>query len=165
MLRIFVLLSLFFAALFADLKVVNENELTQMQNKNVVVIDIRTLGEWKEYGIIENAKPITFFDEKGNYDITKWLSEFSKYVKDKNQAFVIYCAHRQRPDRRLWRGQLLAGPARRRVSHSGLITQSLDQGGVERLSRLILNPMPCTRHSGPAVPLTTQHLHGTLHLG
>ena len=32
MLRIFVLLSLFFAALFADLKVVNENELTQMQN-------------------------------------------------------------------------------------------------------------------------------------
>ena len=65
MLRIFVLLSLFFAALFADLKVVNENELTQMQNKNVVVIDIRTLGEWKEYGIIENAKPITFFDEKG----------------------------------------------------------------------------------------------------
>ena len=96
MLSIFVLLSLFFAALFADLKVVNENELTQMQNKNVVVIDIRTLGEWKEYGIIENAKPITFFDEKGNYDITKWLSEFSKYVKDKNQAFVIYCAHANR---------------------------------------------------------------------
>ena len=55
MLRIFVLLSLFFAALFADLKVVNENELTQMQNKNVVVIDIRTLGEWKEYGIIDEV--------------------------------------------------------------------------------------------------------------
>ena len=96
MLRIFVLLSLFFAALFADLKVVNENELPQMQNKNVVVIDIRTLSEWKEYGIIENAKPITFFDEKGNYDITKWLSEFSKYVKDKDQTFVIYCAHANR---------------------------------------------------------------------
>ena len=96
MLRIFVLLSLFFAALFTDLKVVNENALTQMQNKNVVVFDIRTLGEWKGYGIIKNAKPITFFDEKGNYDITKWLSEFSKYVKDKNQAFVIYCAHANR---------------------------------------------------------------------
>ena len=96
MLRIFVLLSLFFAALFADLKVVNENELTQMQNKNVVVIDIRTLSEWKEYGIIENAKPITFFDEKGNYDMTKWLSEFSNVVKDKNQTFVIYCAHANR---------------------------------------------------------------------
>lgn len=96
MLRIFILLSLFFAALFADLKVVNNTQLAEMQNKDVVVIDIRTLGEWKEYGIIQNAKPITFFDEKGKYDTTKWLNEFSKYVKDKNQTFVIYCAHANR---------------------------------------------------------------------
>ena len=96
MLRIFLILSLFFAALFADLKEVDNTQLAEMKEKGVVVIDIRTLGEWKEYGIIENAKPITFFDEKGNYDITKWLSEFSKYVKDKNQAFVIYCAHANR---------------------------------------------------------------------
>jgi rhodanese-related sulfurtransferase len=96
MLKILVLLSLFFAASFADLKVVNNTQLLEMQNKGVVVIDIRTLGEWKEYGIIQNAKPITFFDEKGNYDVTKWLSEFSKYVKDKNQPFVIYCAHANR---------------------------------------------------------------------
>ena len=96
MLRIFILLSLFFAALFADLKVVNNTQLAEMQNKDVVVIDIRTLGEWKEYGIIQNAKPITFFDEKGKYDTTKWLNEFSKYVKDKNQTFVIYCSHANR---------------------------------------------------------------------
>ena len=96
MLRIFLILSLFFAALFADLKVVNNTQLAEMQNKDVVVIDIRTLGEWKEYGIIQNAKPITFFDEKGKYDTTKWLNEFSKYVKDKNQTFVIYCAHANR---------------------------------------------------------------------
>ena len=96
MLRIFMILSLFFAVVFADLKEVDNTQLSQMKEKDVVVIDIRTLGEFKEYGIIENAKPITFFDEKGNYDITKWLSEFSKYVKDKNQAFVIYCAHANR---------------------------------------------------------------------
>ena len=96
MLRIFLILSLFFAALFADLKEVDNTQLVEMKDKGVVVIDIRTLGEWKEYGIIEDAKLITFFDEKGNYDITKWLSEFSKYVKDKNQAFVIYCAHANR---------------------------------------------------------------------
>ena len=96
MLKILVLLSLFFAASFADLKVVNNTQLLEMQNKDVVVIDIRTLGEWKEYGIIQNAKPITFFDEKGKYDTTKWLNEFSKYVKDKNQTFVIYCAHANR---------------------------------------------------------------------
>ncbi len=96
MLRIFLILSLFFAALFADLKEVDNKQLVEMKDKGVVVIDIRTLGEWKEYGIIEDAKLITFFDEKGNYDMTKWLSEFSNVVKDKNQTFVIYCAHANR---------------------------------------------------------------------
>lgn len=96
MLRIFLILSLFFAALFADLKEVDNAQLLEMKDKGVVVIDIRTLGEWKEYGIIEDAKLITFFDEKGNYDMTKWLSEFSNVVKDKNQTFVIYCAHANR---------------------------------------------------------------------
>ena len=96
MLRIFLILSLFFAALFADLKEVDNTQLAEMKEKGVVVIDIRTLGEWKEYGIIEDAKLITFFDEKGNYDMTKWLSEFSNVVKDKNQTFVIYCAHANR---------------------------------------------------------------------
>ena len=28
--------------------------------------------------------------------MTKWLSEFSNVVKDKNQTFVIYCAHANR---------------------------------------------------------------------
>ena len=96
MLRIFLILSLFFAALFAGLKDVDNTQLVEMKDKGVVVIDIRTLGEWKEYGIIEDAKLITFFDEKGNYDMTKWLSEFSNVVKDKNQTFVIYCAHANR---------------------------------------------------------------------
>ena len=96
MLRIFLILSLFFAALFADLKEVDNKQLAEMKDKGVVIIDIRTLGEWKEYGIIENAKLITFFDEKGNYDMSKWLSEFSNVVKDKNQTFVIYCAHANR---------------------------------------------------------------------
>ena len=96
MLRIFMILSLFFAVVFADLKEVDNTQLSQMKEKDVVVIDIRTWGEFKEYGIIENAKPITFFDEKGKYDIPKWLNEFSKYVKDKNQTFVIYCAHANR---------------------------------------------------------------------
>ena len=96
MLRIFMVLSLFIAVLFADLKVVNDSQLSEMQKKGLVVIDIRRIDEWKKFGIIENSKTITFFDEKGNYDITKWLSEFSKSVKDKNQTFVIYCAHANR---------------------------------------------------------------------
>lgn len=32
-----------------------------------------------------------FFDEKGKYDVQSWLNEFSKYVKDKNQPFVLIC--------------------------------------------------------------------------
>lgn len=96
MIRIFLILSLFIIASFAELKVVNNTQLLEMKNKGIVVIDIRRLDEWQKYGIIEDSRTITFFDEKGNYDVTKWLSEFSNIVKDKNQPFIIYCAHANR---------------------------------------------------------------------
>ena len=56
-----------------------------------MVIDIRTAPEWKELGIVPTSKAIVFFDEKGNYDVEKWMNEFSKYVKDKKQPFVLVC--------------------------------------------------------------------------
>jgi rhodanese-related sulfurtransferase len=96
MLKIFLVLSLFFIASFAELKVVNNTQLLEMRNKGVVIIDIRRIDEWKKFGIIEGSNTITFFDEKGNYDVPKWLSEFSNIVKDKNQPFIIYCAHANR---------------------------------------------------------------------
>lgn len=96
MLKIFLSLSFFMVSLFADLKVIDNNQLLEMQAKGVEIIDIRTVAEWKETGVINGAKMLTFFDEKGKYDMTKWLNDFSQIVKDKDTSFIIYCAHANR---------------------------------------------------------------------
>ncbi|WP_419765201.1 MAG: rhodanese-like domain-containing protein [Arcobacter sp.] len=88
-----VFLALVFLAIFAlgDFKGLTPQILQDKIDKNIVLIDIRTPPEWKELGIVPTSKKIMFFDEKGKYDVQGWLNEFSKYVKDKNQAFVLIC--------------------------------------------------------------------------
>ena len=64
--------------------------------RNIPIIDIRRLDEWKKYGVIEGSHKLTFFDGKGKYNINKWMDDFSKIVTDKNQEFVLVCAHANR---------------------------------------------------------------------
>ena len=46
--------------------------------------------------IIKNSITLTFFDDYGNYNIENWLNSFQKYVKSKDQKFVLVCAHANR---------------------------------------------------------------------
>jgi len=89
--KIIISLALIQSALMAEFKEVNVAELEDMMKKNVQIIDIRTPAEWKETGVINGSHKIMFFDERGGYNIDKWMAEFSKYVKDKNQPFVLVC--------------------------------------------------------------------------
>jgi len=96
MIKIFLTLCFFIVSLFAQLKEVDNNQLLELKAKGIEIIDIRRADEWKKTGIIEGSKMITFFDEKGNYNIQEWLSSFSQVVKDKDTTFVIYCARANR---------------------------------------------------------------------
>ncbi|MEA1953023.1 MAG: rhodanese-like domain-containing protein [Campylobacterota bacterium] len=58
--------------------------------KDIKIIDIRTPGEWKQTGIVKGAYTIMFFDEKGKYDVPKFLEELNKIVK-KNEQFALIC--------------------------------------------------------------------------
>ena len=80
----------------ADFKEINEVQLQDMIKNNIVVIDIRRDEEFRRLGIIKGSIPITFFKKGGSYDIPAWMSEFAKYVKSKDQAFVLVCAHANR---------------------------------------------------------------------
>ncbi len=82
----------------ADFKGINPSQLQEMINKNITVIDIRTPPEWKEVGTIPTSKKIMFFDDKGQYNLQNWLAEFSKDIKDKDQAFVLVCRSGNRTD-------------------------------------------------------------------
>ena len=72
----------------ANLKDLTPQNVEFLKNKGVVIIDIRTEPEWKETGIIEGSKLITFFER---YDIEKFMKEFSKYVLDKDTKFILVC--------------------------------------------------------------------------
>lgn len=82
--------------MMAQVKSVDNNELVELMKKGIVVIDIRREDEFKHFGIIEGSKTITFFDAVGDYDAHAWLAELEKYVKSKDEMFVIYCAHANR---------------------------------------------------------------------
>ena len=94
--KLLLTLLLTFNIAYAKMQTMNETQLHEDISKGVVVIDIRRADEWKKYGIIKGSKLITFFDEKGNYDINAWLNEFKKLVKTKDQKFVLICAHANR---------------------------------------------------------------------
>jgi len=72
-----------------------QNVKTEIKN-GTTIIDIRREDEWKKYGIIEGSHTLTFFDEKGKYDINKWMEQFIKIVKNKEQKFILVCAHANR---------------------------------------------------------------------
>jgi rhodanese-related sulfurtransferase len=82
--------------LFAEFKTILADELIKMQKEGVVVVDIRTPMEWKKTGIIKGAKTIEFFQANGRVDFVAFMRELTKYVKDSNQPFIIYCAHANR---------------------------------------------------------------------
>lgn len=81
---------------FAKFNHLSDNEVIKLAKQGIPVIDIRTPGEWRQTGIIKGAVPLMFFDANGRYDVNKWLKEFQKIVKDKNQPFILYCAHANR---------------------------------------------------------------------
>lgn len=90
--KILISLLMFISLSFAQFIGLNPEQLEQkIKEGSVVVVDIRTPPEWIQTGLVPTSKTLMFFDENGNYDVDGWLNEFSKYVQDQNQAFVLVC--------------------------------------------------------------------------
>jgi len=80
----------------AKFTTIDNATLEKMQSQGIPVIDIRTPGEWKATGIIKGAHKMMFFDEKGRPDMGNWFFELGHLIKDKEQPFIVYCAHANR---------------------------------------------------------------------
>ncbi|MCH9814232.1 MAG: rhodanese-like domain-containing protein [Epsilonproteobacteria bacterium] len=65
--------------------------MLELQKEGAAIVDIRTPGEWEQTGVIPGTTKIMFFDDRGSYNIEKFMAEFTKVVKDKNQPFVLVC--------------------------------------------------------------------------
>ena len=81
---------------FGPFKSLSTKEFQEKQAEDFTVIDIRREQEWEEFGIIEGSHKITFFDELGQFDLEQFLKLFTKVVTQKDQPFILVCAHAQR---------------------------------------------------------------------
>ena len=62
----------------------------ELIEKKVPMVDIRTIGEWKETGLVKGSIPIQFFNERGQYDIPAFLKELNAKV-DTSKEFALIC--------------------------------------------------------------------------
>ena len=60
------------------------------QQDGMVLIDIRTPGEWQETGLTPGAVPLQFFDAQGNYDAVAFMQSVEA-MADKNTPIGIIC--------------------------------------------------------------------------
>jgi len=86
--KIILILVLFLSALHAQL--IREPISMQYINSGMPIVDIRTVGEWEETGIIKGAIPLEFFDARGHYDLDKFLKELNAKV-DTKKRFGLIC--------------------------------------------------------------------------
>jgi len=86
--KIILLLILLAASLLAELK--NSYLTQEMLNSDLPIVDVRTVGEWKNEGILKNAIPIEFYNEKGKYNINAFLTDLNAKV-DTTKPFAIIC--------------------------------------------------------------------------
>jgi len=89
--KIFKIYSLFLfinLSLFATIE--NRYPNMAMINSKVKIIDIRAEGEWYETGILKGSYPITFFNSRGEYNISDFLGKLNRVVK-KGEKFALIC--------------------------------------------------------------------------
>ena len=81
-------LLIFAASLYAEVQHIAATP--EFLTRGITVIDIRTPGEWRQTGIVKGAKTIMFFDDRGGYNVDKFLAELNKVVK-KDEPFALIC--------------------------------------------------------------------------
>ncbi len=70
---------------------IGNNQLQEMQKKGAVVVDVRTPPEWDHLGIVPGSKLITFFNERGAYDLEGFIRGLKKAGVGKKDDVIIIC--------------------------------------------------------------------------
>ena len=84
------LLFLICAPAWAQVGNLTDEELQQMVKDGVPVIDIRRPGEWDQTGVVAGSHLMTFFDQRGNYDLDAWLRQLEP-IAGEDDPFILVC--------------------------------------------------------------------------
>ena len=85
---IFVLFTKFVNAEVIDL---NNRELSNLIEKEIEIIDVRTQREWKSIGIIKGSFLISLLNKNKKFIFEEWYEIF-KNKFDKNKSIIFICA-------------------------------------------------------------------------
>jgi len=87
-----IIFSFFILLATLQAEVININVTPEFlkNNPNIKVVDIRTPSEWRETGIIKGSYTLTFFDERGYYNIEQFLNGLNRIVK-RDEKFALIC--------------------------------------------------------------------------
>ena len=75
----------------AQVSQIDHQQLTEMAAAGIPVVDIRTAREWKTTGVMEDSHQLTFFDERGQFDLNAWMEKFSA-IAGPDDPVLIICA-------------------------------------------------------------------------
>lgn len=75
---------------WAEVTDLTNEQLAERAAAGVPVIDIRRPAEWEQTGVVPGSHLLTFFDERGNYDLDAWLRELAK-ITGKDEPFILVC--------------------------------------------------------------------------
>jgi len=81
---------------FGVFKSLTTEEFIEKQKENIAIIDVRREDEWNYFGIIKGSHKITFFGADGSYHLEDFMEAFTKIVTNKEQPFILVCAHANR---------------------------------------------------------------------
>jgi len=74
----------------ADVTLVQGDSLQSLLDEGMPIIDVRRPDEWQSSGVVQDSHLLTFFDERGNYDVDKWIADLHKIVEP-GEPFILIC--------------------------------------------------------------------------
>ena len=75
---------------FADVVDVNNKQILELSNTNIPIVDVRSISEWKQTGVIPDSILLTFFDKEGNYDLDEWYKKLLLEVAE-GEPLILIC--------------------------------------------------------------------------
>ena len=75
---------------FADIVDVNNAQIKELSKNNIPIVDVRTISEWDQTGVVQKSILLTFFDKEGNYNYDEWYEKLRLEI-DEGKPIILIC--------------------------------------------------------------------------
>lgn len=83
-------LALLTPAASAEIVHINNDELADLLRQGVSIVDVRTLPEWQQTGVVGGSHLVSIVDERGRGDPDGWVQQMNQAV-DPSRPVILIC--------------------------------------------------------------------------